>query len=40
MTLSASLLNSESEKLFMPGASICPIYNEKEYVGGDIMYGA
>ena len=31
-------LNSESEKLFKPGASICPIYNEKEYVDGDIMY--
>lgn len=31
-------LNSDSEKLFIAGASICPIYNEKEYVDGDIMY--
>lgn len=31
-------LNSESDKLFVPGASICPIYNEKEYFDGDVMY--
>ncbi len=30
--------NSESEKLFKPGARICPIYNEKERVYGHIIY--
>ena len=31
-------LNAESDKLFVPGASICPIYHEKEYIDGDITY--
>ncbi len=38
MSFVGTELNSESKKLFKPVASICPIYNEKEYVYGDIMY--
>lgn len=32
------VLNSDSDRLFVEGASICPIYKEREYYEGDVVY--
>jgi len=31
-------LTDESDKLFVAGANLCPIYKEKEYFDGDVCY--
>lgn len=31
-------VSDEAAKLFKPGARICPIWNEKAYLDGDVMY--
>ena len=31
-------VTSEADKFFVPGASLCPIYKEKDYYEGDVVY--
>lgn len=33
-----NILNEESDRLFVKGARLCPIYREREYYEGDVVY--